>query len=149
MELKIISLSVVTFFIFSCSDDQSKTKSDSTSQDSAHGLTVSVDTGHAPHKVKGDVKDGDYEERYDNGVIYMKGEVKNGLREGTWMSFFRDGKIYSQGTYKDGLREGFGVSFYANGDTSSVGYYKKDKQVGKWKFWDEYGQNKVVNFPEK
>ena len=92
-----------------------------------------------PHKTKDSVYDGESIERYDNGVIYMRGDVRSGLRHGEWLTFYRDGNVWSKGTYINGYREGYGVSYHPNGNKSSEGYYKHDRPVGPWKYWSEDG----------
>ena len=62
-----------------------------------------------------------------------------GLRVGEWLSFYRSGKLWSKGNYENGLRVGYAVTYFENEKKSSEGYYKGDRMVGKWKFWDEFG----------
>src|SRR5687767_4910386 len=49
---------------------------------------------------------GDYIEKFDNGVIKMRGFYMNGKRDGQWTSFFSNGKVQSEGFFKAGLRDG-------------------------------------------
>lgn len=102
-----------------------------------------------PHAVQDTIFNGEHIERYDNGVIYMKGQVSGGLRAGEWITFYRSGKEWSHGIYKAGFREGHGVSYWENGQKSSEGDYKKDKMIGKWKFWDEEGRMVEKDFGGK
>lgn len=138
---KVVLFSVfsATFF-FACGTADEKVNADSAVQ--KKGITVSDQQDLDPHIAHaGDsIFNGEYIDRYDNGVIYMKGEFSGGLRHGEWISFYKSGKEWSRGTYKAGFREGYGVSYYENGQKSSEGNYKKDKKVGKWKFWNEQGQ---------
>ncbi|HTL83416.1 MAG TPA: hypothetical protein VL651_16990 [Bacteroidia bacterium] len=141
----------ISLLFFQCGTDVTPgSKTDSVKTDtgnsSTHQLSVTTPSNAIPHAVKDSIYDGEHVERYDNGVVYMKGEVKGGLRHGEWMTFYKDGKLWSQGTYKDGFREGYGVSYYANGNKSSEGYYQHDKMIGKWTFWDEYGNATTKDF---
>ena len=90
--------------------EKSKTVSDSTAKT---GLSIGNehDDLHQPHTVDS-VFNGAYVDRYDNGVIYMKGDVSGGLRVGEWITFYKSGKEWSKGIYKAGLREGYGVSYF-------------------------------------
>ena len=141
----------ITLLFSNCGTDaNSTTVSDSATGDTVrnkqHSLSVTSPSDAIPHAVKDSIYDGEHIERYDNGVIYMRGEVKGGLRHGEWLSFYKDGKEWSRGTYDNGFREGYGVSYYANGEKSSEGYYQHDKMIGKWTFWDEYGNSKTKDF---
>jgi hypothetical protein len=131
---------LATALLFSCGDAAESGKTDSVAG-SKKGMTVSDPLGHEPHvAIEDSVFNGAFVDRYDNGVIYMKGDVSGGLRHGEWMTFYKSGKEWSRGTYKAGLREGYGVSYWENGQKSSEGNYKADQMVGKWKFWDEKGR---------
>ena len=136
------TFAAILFFV-ACGTDEpvNKVKIDTTGG-TKKGLTVSEPLDAQPHKVKqqDSIFNGPYEERYDNGVIYMRGEVAGGMRAGQWITFYQDGKEWSRGTYKAGFREGYGVSYWQNGQKSSEGNYKGDKMVGKWKFWSEEGK---------
>jgi antitoxin component YwqK of YwqJK toxin-antitoxin module len=144
---KIYTLTVFFgIFLLSCSDSAKTIPATDSTNDSAkskaepvHQMTVDNPLDRTPHAVKDSIYNGEHVERYDNGVIYMRGDVEGGLRAGQWLTFYKSGKPWSQGIYKDGLRQGYGVSWYENGQKSSEGNYKDDKPVGKWKYWDEYG----------
>jgi antitoxin component YwqK of YwqJK toxin-antitoxin module len=109
------------------------------SQKPKQGMTVNEPVSPVPKQVSDSIYNGEYIERYDNGVIRKRGDIAGGVAHGEWMSFYPDGKIWSKGTYKGGLRQGYGVSYHENGTKSSEGYYKDGNFVGVWKFWDEYG----------
>lgn len=110
-------------------------------------MTVGDPLEHQPHVVDS-VFNGAFIDRYDNGVIYMKGDVSGGLRVGEWITFYKSGKEWSKGFYKAGMREGYGVSLWENGQKSSEGYYKNDRMTGKWKFWDAEGRMVEKDFKE-
>lgn len=146
-------LLVAAALFFSCNDTPQtpaqKTDSTPDTASARHGLSVSDPVYHEPHAVKDTCYDCTHIERWDNGVIYIRGEVEGGLRVGEWMTFYKSGKPWSQGTYVKGLRQGYGVAWYENGQKSQEGYYKDDKMVGVWKFWDPYGNMKEKNFGGK
>ncbi|CAN5735310.1 hypothetical protein BH11BAC7_BH11BAC7_25490 [soil metagenome] len=129
------------FFIFSCGNETAAdTKKIDTANGNKKGMTVSDPLEHVAHAVQDTILNGEHIERYENGVIYMRGEVAGGVRSGEWITFYRDGKEWSRGIYKAGFREGYGVSYWQNGQKSTEGYYKGDKMVGDWKFWNEEGR---------
>jgi len=141
---KIFSLAIFCGIIF-CSCNNStppvSTVDTSTNKMGNGKSSMTIDNVKDPiaHAVKDSIYNGTHIEKYDNGVIYMRGEVEGGLRAGQWLSFYKSGKPWSQGTYKAGLRQGYGISWYENGQKSSEGNYKDDLPVGKWKYWDETG----------
>jgi hypothetical protein len=136
--------------IIGCSPDQPANNVDSVTatvpsdQDvPLKSLSVTPPNSPVPQQVADSIWDGDYIEKYDNGVIKKRGYVKGGLASGDWLTFYEDGKPYSRGTYRNGYRTGYGVSWYHDGSKSSEGYYNQGKTVGKWKYWSEQGHNLV------
>ncbi|MCU0435530.1 MAG: hypothetical protein MUC87_18875 [Bacteroidia bacterium] len=109
------------------------------------GLTVNRVSAPVTKKVSDSIFNGDYIERYDNGIIFKRGYIQGGEAQGTWRSFHRNGKLYSQGEYKNGIRQGYAVTYDEAGNMTSEGYYKDGKQVGKWKY-DLNGVKKEVDF---
>lgn len=151
--LKVLMLSVGVFAIQSCSTEQPVNNVDSVSnavQPDPDGdvpplksLSVTPPNSPVPKQVADSIWDGDYVEKYENGVIKKRGYIKGGLASGDWLTFYDDGKPYSRGTYHLGYRTGYGVSWYHDGSKSSEGYYNQGKTVGKWKYWSEQGHNLV------
>lgn len=86
------------------------------------------------------VMNGDYVEKYDNGIVKMKGYYINGKRNGQWTGFFADGKLMSEGFFKDGLRDGKAIVYHQNGQVYYTGYYNNGREVGKWVFFAEDGR---------
>jgi antitoxin component YwqK of YwqJK toxin-antitoxin module len=133
---------LLTAFLFSCEERNTSNDPVLENKDSAvQSMTVAEQNNKetGPMKVKDSITDGVHVERYDNGVIYMRGDIAGGVRHGEWITFFRDGTLWSKGTYVNGYREGYGISYFPGGKKSSEGYYLKNKMVGVWKFWDEQG----------
>ncbi|MCR5014035.1 MAG: hypothetical protein K6A28_04590 [Bacteroidales bacterium] len=84
---------------------------------------------------------------YEDGAVWMEGDMKGQLREGDWKSYFPDGKVQSTGTFKDGLRVGKAVIYFENGNINMEGYYDNGDRVGDWTYYDEQGYNLgVTNF---
>lgn len=135
-----------SLFLFSCGDPSKNPISNDTIRNAQHGITVNNPVDKTPHAVKDSIFNGEHIEKYSNGVIFMRGDVQGGLRAGEWITFYPSGKIWSKGIYTAGLRQGYGVSYFENGEKSSEGYYKDDQMIGKWKFWDQYGNMKENDF---
>jgi hypothetical protein len=109
------------------------------------GLSVSKVTAPVPKNVSDSIFNGDFIERYDNGVIYKRGFIQGGQAQGTWRVFHRNGKLYSQGEYINGVRQGYAVSYDEAGSMTSEGYYKDGQHVGKW-VYNLNGVRKEVDY---
>lgn len=149
---KLVLLSIGFVAIQSCSTEQPTNNVDSTTTTTTgatdqdvplKSLSVTPPNSPVPQQVADSIWDGDYIEKYPNGVIKKRGYIKGGLASGDWLTFYEDGKPYSKGTYHSGYRTGYGVSWYHDGHKSSEGYYYMGKTVGKWKYWSEQGHNLV------
>ncbi len=107
-------------------------------------LSVTPPNSPVPKQAADSIWNGDYIEKYDNGVIKKRGYVQAGLASGEWLTFYEDGKQYSRGFYHNGIRTGYGVSWYHDGQMSSEGYYNDGKAVGKWNYWSESDHQLMV-----
>jgi antitoxin component YwqK of YwqJK toxin-antitoxin module len=76
---------------------------------------------------------------YDNGAVYMEGEIKDDVRNGEWTSYFEDGKVQSKGFFENDKRTGKSLVYYENGTLWMDGSYKEGKKVGLWIYYDEQG----------
>lgn len=125
------------FYCVACSSDstsgQDNADHDISTDTLKEVLAVAPDTA----EVK---QNGDYEERYPNGVLKMKGFYLNGKRNGQWFSWYENGKMWSVGFFKDGLRDGKSSVYYETGQLRYDGGYKDGKPAGKWKFYDPAGK---------
>ena len=125
--------------LFSCNSSEFKNKTADSLVNPKRGITVNTPLEKTRNTKKDSIYTGTRIDKYDNGVIYIRGDVMGGLRVGEWLSFYRSGKLWSKGNYENGLRVGYAVTYFENEKKSSKGYYKGDRMVGKWKFWDEFG----------
>ncbi|MEI6489046.1 MAG: hypothetical protein WCP52_08795 [Bacteroidota bacterium] len=100
------------------------------------------DSSKATNVIKKQVKveNGEYIERYDNGMIRIKGMMKNGKRDGLWRSWYVNGVPWSETTFKDGVKTGPTSTWYPNNRKRYDGFYVDDKEAGKWTYWDEKGK---------
>lgn len=137
-------LAIGVLLMQSCGTEQPQNTGDTTShviqsQENAPVKTLSVTPPNSPvpKQVADSIWNGEYIDRYPNGVIRIRGEVQAGLATGEWLTFYDDGKPYSRGHYRNGVRTGYGVSWYHDGQKSSEGYYNNGKTVGQWKYWSE------------
>jgi hypothetical protein len=150
---RIFYAGLLAILVASCSSGQPETSTDTTSTVIAapqgeqnaplKSLSVTPPNSPVPKQIADSIWDGDYIEKYPNGVIKKRGYIKGGLASGEWITFYEDGKPYSRGTYRNGYRVGYGVSWYHDGQKSSEGYYNLGKMVGLWKYWSEHGHNLV------
>jgi hypothetical protein len=151
LTVKLILVSIGIFTIQSCSTEQPVNNTDSVAtttlpseqEEPVKTLSVTPPNSPVPKQVADSIWDGDYIEKYPNGVIKKRGYIKGGLASGDWLTFYEDGTPYSRGTYHSGYRTGYGVSWYHDGHMSSEGYYHMGKTVGKWKYWSENDHNLV------
>jgi antitoxin component YwqK of YwqJK toxin-antitoxin module len=79
---------------------------------------------------------GDYQDKYENGIIKFKGFFRFGKRHGQWLSFYPSGLLWSEMSYDKGLRQGPNITYYKNGKKRYEGFYKKDEQDSVWTYYD-------------
>lgn len=65
-------------------------------------------------KDRNGLKQGLWEEYWDNGNLQSKGSYVNGLKEGYW-EYYEDGNLISKGSYKNDLADGIWEYYYTNG----------------------------------
>jgi hypothetical protein len=107
-------------------------------------LSVTPPGSPVPQQAADSIWNGDYIEKYPNGVVKKRGYISGGLASGEWLTFYEDGKPWSRGFYRNGIRNGYGVSWHHDGQKSSEGYYNQGKPVGMWSYWSEYNHELMV-----
>jgi hypothetical protein len=128
----------------SCSGDKSEPQT--VLEDELSPSTPPNPDAEAPVVVKSvpdndpNLKEDVYTEKYDNGVIKIKGYVLGGKRDGEWMSWYSNGKPWSACTYRAGILNGPIQTWYENGQKRFSGSYMNGKRSGKWTFWKENGE---------
>lgn len=136
-------ISGLTLVLPSCGTDQPVKTSDTAEHradeknEPVKSISVTPPNSPVPQQAADSIWNGDYVEKYPNGVVKKRGYVQAGLASGEWLTFYEDGNKYSRGFYHNGIRTGYGVSWYHDGQMSSEGYYNNGKTVGKWKYWSE------------
>ena len=151
--VKIYYTGALAILLLACNPDQPTSAVDTTKTTNTtvptdqdvpvKALSVTPPNSPVPKQVADSIWDGDYIEKYDNGIVKKRGYIKGGLASGEWITFYEDGMPYSRGTYHSGYRTGYGVSFYHDGQKSSEGYYNMGKAVGVWKYWSEEGHHLI------
>lgn len=147
--VKSLLLGVTLALISGCNPDAANSNADSMAnmQDTtkpAQGMTISEPVSPVPKQTADSIWNGDYIEKYPNGITKKRGYISGGLASGEWLYFYDDGKPWSKGHYHNGVRTGYGVSWYQNGQKSSEGYYNNGKPVGVWSYWSEANHTLMV-----
>jgi hypothetical protein len=142
--MRSLILVAVCVFAFSCTGnpDSKKTQADTTTSSKPagnKGISVSEPVSPVPQQTADSIWNGDFIERYPNGIVKKRGYIAGGRATGEWFTFYEDGKPWSHGFYENGVRTGLGESWYHSGQKSSEGEYKNGKAVGPWKYWSEEG----------
>ncbi len=78
-------------------------------------------------------------EKYENGVVKIRGKEMDGKRVGKWESFYETGYKWSESNYRNGFRDGPIVVYYRNGIMWYDGRYQSDERSGVWQFYDTTG----------
>lgn len=109
------------------------------------GILISCNTGgNESYKKPGapivnDAVIKEYVERYNNGVVKIRGSEKGDKRIGKWESFYPNGYKWSETNYRDGYRQGEIIVYYDNGIMRYEGRYINDERSGIWNFFDTTG----------
>lgn len=87
---------------------------------------------------------------YETGEIHYRYARKKSpdgtkwIREGLFQEFYQNGNLASEGFYDEGLEEGAWKDYHENGNLAAEGNYSQGKETGKWRYYDENG-----NFEEE
>ncbi len=104
------------------------------------------------------IKDGEWEEHYDNGQLRSKGKYLKGKKNGFWSYFHKNGQLEQQGEYNekgntegswtwyydngnvwreasyfDGMLDGHTIEYDIEGNVIAEGDYIEDLEEGNWK----------------
>ena len=112
--------------------------------------------------------DGEWEEYYEKGQLFIRENWKDGNRHGIYESFhkngqlmtkdnwvegelvglqegyFDDGKLYFRNNFKYKTLHGPSETFHVNGNLASSGYFKRGKKIGIWKFFSIENRNELT-----
>jgi antitoxin component YwqK of YwqJK toxin-antitoxin module len=84
---------------------------------------------------------------YPNGVVTEIIEWKDDIKEGIWEQYYQDRSIRLKGSYLNDELSGEIIIYYPDGNVQIRGYYLKGKRHGIWSFFNEKDSlNYEVNF---
>ncbi len=76
---------------------------------------------------------------YPNGKYFDKIEWKNNVKDGGWEQFFEDGNFRLRGGYANGKLSGDFYVYYPNNIPMVKGHYTNDMREGKWIYYNQDG----------
>ncbi len=82
---------------------------------------------------------GDYFQKYDNGIIKVRGFFRFGKKHGKWMYFFPNGTLWSEAFFENDKMHGEHNVYHENGQLYFTGQYNHGKAIGTWSFYDSTG----------
>ncbi|MCQ2350997.1 MAG: toxin-antitoxin system YwqK family antitoxin [Paludibacteraceae bacterium] len=94
------------------------------------------------------VKDGQYIEYFDNGVVLDSMNYSADKIEGERTKYFKNGQKLAVMNYKAGVADGHYVSYFDTGELDSEGNFKNGKRDGVWKFTQANGTVKEYKFKD-
>ena len=75
-----------------------------------------------------------------NPNIKFVGEFNdNNKKTGYWEQYYENGDIWSKGNYLNGLKNGYWEKYWFNGLLKSKGNYLNDQRTGYWELYYQYG----------
>lgn len=74
---------------------------------------------------------------------------KEGIREGIWEQFYDDGTLRLQGSYLNDEKEGQLRTFFVDGKLMMAGQYRDGHQDGTWIYYDETGKVTLKEYYEE
>ena len=84
-------------------------------------------------------KQGDWVKTYPNSKsIEFKGQFKDDLKEGEWFEYFESGILSKKLNYKNGKLTGEYIDYYNDGRIEEKGQYLNDLKVGIWRVYFYY-----------
>jgi len=64
----------------------------------------------------------------------------DGLKQGNWEEYWNNGEIEERGSYKDGKEDGIWEKYWSNGQLQYKGSYKNGERYGVWEWYNYDGQ---------
>ncbi len=129
---------VIGLFAFSCNNNQKdlasvnaadSTSIDLTKKENQIGVFTPPDSNYT----------GDYFEKYNTGIIKVRGFYRFGKKSGKWMYFYPNGLLWSEAFFNEDKMNGESRVYHANGELFYSGYYKMDVADSVWHFYDSTG----------
>ena len=88
-------------------------------------------------------KDGLWQEYYENGNLENVMNFKEGKKVGLLKNYYSDGQLKGRINYKEGKEHGMIELYHQNGKLMLEGFFKEANQISVWKYYDEDG--KLIN----
>jgi antitoxin component YwqK of YwqJK toxin-antitoxin module len=130
----------LALLLHSCSSGSSARKKDGAEKAHADSTLKKSNPAIVEPKAAFDtLRDGDFVQRYPNGIIQLKGFYAAGKREGEWAAFFPSGKLQSEGFFTHGKRDHHATVYYESGKKMYEGMYKDGLMIGKWIYYKPDG----------
>lgn len=99
-------------------------------------------SGHKIWCEKGGQKHGTWEQWWEEGNRWIKGQYAHGSKSGEWVEWYDNGHKTSVGSYVQGKEHGVWVYWFANGKKRAEGAFHHGKKTGVWKEWHMDGRQK-------
>ena len=116
-------------------------------QASADFINVPLEFKH-PCRMKKFIKDGNFQQYYEDGTLYIEGVCRGEQETGTWSWFYPDGKLWTEKNYVNGKLDGIQIVYDRSGSIAdekmySLGKFVDIDQSGEKETWvgnrhDEY-----------
>lgn len=75
--------------------------------------------------------------------VYLEGDRSNYIEN----QYYENGTLhFTRQFMNDSIPTGRWIEKYPNGENKSIGSYINGKREGKWKFWDEAGNNEAIKY---
>lgn len=143
---KLLALSIIAFFIHSCTSEPEKLSEEEQAKVDSLSKVSQKRRGDSLKKLNpllilppDSEYTGDYIDKYPSGVIKYRGYFRFGERHGQWVAFYNTGLPWSEQNYNKGKKEGPNIVYYENSKIRYKGYYKDDKRDSLWQFYDSLG----------
>jgi antitoxin component YwqK of YwqJK toxin-antitoxin module len=82
---------------------------------------------------------GDYFEKYNSGIVKVRGFYRFGKKSGKWMYFYPNGTLWSEAFFNEDKMNGESRVYHQNGELYYSGFYKMDAADSIWNFYDSTG----------
>ncbi|WP_194778300.1 toxin-antitoxin system YwqK family antitoxin [Pararhodonellum marinum] len=87
---------------------------------------------------------GEFEERYENGVLKGTGNFVSGELDGLRVQYYPNGNKRTEKYYKNAYPHGFSKEYFENGNLKQEGEFEDNKEIGLWTIYHETGEKYVV-----
>jgi hypothetical protein len=136
---KIILITFGTCLLISCQSEKTNPVKEAISNNKPDSNNVAVEVGDSYLEPPDSTYTGDYFERYDNGIIKVRGFFRFGKKHGKWMYWHPNGLMWSEAFFENDKMEGESKVYHPNGKLYYEANYHNHEPSGTWKFYDTTG----------